>query len=74
MEKLLLYKGKVRDVYSLGNQYLLLAATDRVSSFDRHIGTIPNKGVLLNKMSTFWIKNTQHIIDNHFNCLDFLEF
>jgi len=49
----------------MGNNYLLMKATDRVSSFDRHIGIIPGKGELLNKMSEFWFNNTEHIIDNH---------
>jgi phosphoribosylaminoimidazole-succinocarboxamide synthase len=42
-----------------------MKASDRVSSFDRHIGTIPGKGELLNKMSEFWFNKTKHIIDNH---------
>jgi len=65
MDHLLQYTGKVRDIYKLGDDYLLMKATDRVSSFDKHIGTIPGKGELLNKMSEFWFRQTQHIIDNH---------
>ena len=65
MEKLCCYKGKVRDVYRMGSHYLLMRATDRVSSFDKHIGIIPGKGELLNKMSEFWFHNTEDIIDNH---------
>ena len=42
-----------------------MKASDRVSSFDRHIGTILGKGELLNKMSEFWFNKTNHIIDNH---------
>ena len=61
----LIYEGKVRNVYRLGKEYLLMQASDRVSSFDRHIGIIPGKGALLNKMSEFWFNRTQHIIDNH---------
>ena len=45
MNSLLIYKGKVRNVYTLGDSYLLLEATNRVSSFDRHIGLIPKKKV-----------------------------
>ena len=66
MEKLCIYKGKVRDIFRMGDEYLLMKATDRVSSFDKHIGIIPGKGELLNKMSEFWFNNTHHIIDNHF--------
>ena len=65
MEHLCIYKGKVRDVYMLGDEYLLMKATDRVSSFDKNVGVIPGKGVLLNKMSQFWFNKTKHIIDNH---------
>ena len=65
MEHLLIYEGKVRNIYKLGEKYLLMKASDRVSSFDRHIGTIPGKGELLNKMSEFWFNKTKHIIDNH---------
>jgi len=65
MEKLCIYKGKVRDIFRMGDEYLLMKATDRVSSFDKHIGIIPGKGELLNKMSEFWFQNTRHIIDNH---------
>ena len=65
MDHLLIYTGKVRNIYKLGEKYLLMKASDRVSSFDRHIGTIPGKGELLNKMSEFWFDKTKHIIDNH---------
>jgi phosphoribosylaminoimidazole-succinocarboxamide synthase len=66
MNHLLIYNGKVRDIYSLGENYLLLKASDRVSSFDRHIGIIPGKGKLLNQMSEFWFNKTKEIIPNHF--------
>ena len=59
------YSGKVRDVYEINDELLMMVATDKVSSFDRHIGIIPGKGELLNKMSDFWFNNTQHIINNH---------
>jgi len=65
MEKLLVYSGKVRDVYKMGDNHLLMKASDRVSSFDQHIGIIPGKGELLNKMSEHWFNETKHIIDNH---------
>ena len=61
----LIYSGKVRDIYDISEEHLLMKATDKVSSFDRHIGIIPSKGELLNKMSKFWFNNTSHIIDNH---------
>lgn len=65
MDHLLIYEGKVRNIYKLGDNFLLMKASDRVSSFDRHIGIIPGKGELLNKMSEFWFNKTKHIIDNH---------
>ena len=65
MEHLLIYEGKVRNIYKLGEKHLLMKASDRVSSFDRNIGIIPGKGELLNKMSEFWFNKTNHIIENH---------
>tara|TARA_B100001093_G_C26826151_1_gene1014091 strand:+ start:277 stop:1563 length:1287 start_codon:yes stop_codon:yes gene_type:complete len=65
MEDSLIYSGKVRNIYNFGDDYLIMCATDRVSSFDRHIGTIPGKGKLLNKMSEFWFNETKNIIKNH---------
>jgi len=64
-EHLRVYSGKVREVYDLGEQYLLMKATDRVSCFDKNIGIIPGKGRLLNKMSEFWFNKTKDIVDNH---------
>ena len=64
-EKQLLYSGKVRNVYDLNNNLLLLEATDRTSGFNKHICDINNKGVLLNMMSAFWFDKTKHIIPNH---------
>jgi len=61
-----LYKrGKVRDVYDLGDK-LLIIATDRISAFDSVIPTpIPDKGMILNQLSLFWFNHTKNIIDNH---------
>tara|TARA_Y100001970_G_C14238297_1_gene863295 strand:- start:446 stop:1315 length:870 start_codon:yes stop_codon:yes gene_type:complete len=61
-----IYLGKVREIYKFGDDYLILKATDRVSSFDKHIGIIEGKGILLNKMSEYWFKKTKHIIKNHY--------
>lgn len=61
----LLRRGKVRDVYDLGD-CILFVATDRISAFDVIMNEpIPGKGKILNKISEFWFKNTRHIIDNH---------
>ena len=57
-------KGKVRDIYNLGEK-LALVASDRHSSFDRVIAEVPGKGKILNLMSKFWFENTKDIIQNH---------
>lgn len=59
------YEGKVRDVYDPGNGTLILVATDRHSSFDRHIADIPRKGEILNLSSAFWFEQTKDIVPNH---------
>lgn len=58
-------RGKVRDVYDLGDA-LLIVATDRISAFDVIMeDPIPGKGKLLTELSMFWFDKTRHIIDNH---------
>lgn len=56
--------GKVRDIYSCENN-LILAATDRLSSFDRILTTVPYKGEILNRISEWWFDKTKHIVPNH---------
>lgn len=56
--------GKVRDSY-LGPGRRTLIVTDRVSCFDRVVGTIPVKGQLLNQMAAFWFEQTAHVAPNH---------
>jgi len=59
-------KGKVRDVYEdKDNNQLVIITSDRLSSFNRILTTIPLKGVLLNKISTWWFNKTKHIVPNH---------
>jgi phosphoribosylaminoimidazole-succinocarboxamide synthase len=61
----LLARGKVRDVYDLGDK-LLIVATDRISAFDHVLPTpIPGKGIILNSMSLFWFSFVKDIIPNH---------
>ena len=61
----LIHRGKVRDMYDLGD-YLLMVATDRLSAFDVVLPDgIPNKGAMLAQMSAFWFEQTAHIIPNH---------
>lgn len=58
-------RGKVRDVYDLGDT-LLLVATDRLSAFDCVFpDPIPDKGKVLNQLSAFWFERTQSLIPNH---------
>lgn len=58
-------KGKVRDVYDLGDK-LMIIVTDRISAFDVVFpNLIPNKGKVLNKLSEFWFNYTQDIVPNH---------
>jgi phosphoribosylaminoimidazole-succinocarboxamide synthase len=58
-------RGKVRDVYDLGDK-LLIVSTDRISAFDVVLPCgIPDKGKVLNQLSAFWFKKTAHILPNH---------
>lgn len=62
----LIYQGKVRDVYEIDNERLLIVATDRISCFDFVLPTlIPDKGKILTKISAFWFNYLKDIIDNH---------
>lgn len=61
-----LKRGKVRDNYDLGNNKLLMVATDRISAFDVILPTgIPGKGKILTKLTIFWLGYFQDIIRNH---------
>lgn len=58
-------RGKVRDIYDLGNS-LLIVASDRISAFDVVLpGGIEDKGKVLNKLSIFWFKQMEPLIGNH---------
>ena len=58
-------RGKVRDVYDLG-EYYLIVSTDRLSAFDVIMNEgIPSKGEILNRISKFWFEYTKEIIPNH---------
>ena len=66
----LLYRGKVRDTFFLSDDLLLMVATDRISAFDVVLPTgIPQKGMVLNRMSAFWFEKTRHLVPNHFLAL-----
>ena len=65
-----IHRGKVRDTYDIGNGYLLMVASDRISAYDGVLPTvIPYKGLVLSKLSEYWFNNTNHLIPNHLICL-----
>ena len=58
-------RGKVRDIYDLGDHFLIIA-TDRLSAFDVVLPTpIPNKGKVLTQMSAFWFDFFKEFVPNH---------
>ncbi len=62
----LVYRGKVRDIYSIDENHWLIIATDRVSAFDVILPTvIPGKGKLLTELALFWFNRMSCVIDNH---------
>jgi phosphoribosylaminoimidazole-succinocarboxamide synthase len=62
----LVYRGKVRDSYAVGDDKLLIVTTDRLSAFDVVMKQpIPDKGRVLNAMSNFWFEKLGHIISHH---------
>ena len=62
----LVSRGKVRDVYALNDDVLVIVATDRISAFDVILPTpIPGKGEVLTQLSNFWFERTRDIIPNH---------
>ena len=67
----LVHRGKVRDVFDLGDGHLLMVATDRLSAFDVVLpDPIPGKGEMLCQISNFWFDRTKHIIANHLTGID----
>lgn len=61
----LLYKGKVRELYDLG-EHVLIVVTDRISAFDYVLEPpVPSKGDVLNQLSAFWFTRTQELMENH---------
>jgi phosphoribosylaminoimidazole-succinocarboxamide synthase len=62
----LLHRGKVRDNYAIGNDRLLIVASDRLSAFDVVLpDPIPGKGRVLTAISNFWFGRTRHLVANH---------
>lgn len=62
----LLGRGKVRDMYAVGDDKLLVVATDRISAFDVILDDpIPGKGQVLTELTEFWLKKLAHVLPNH---------
>jgi len=62
----LLHRGKVRDIYGVDDQHLLIVQTDRLSAFDVILPSpVPGKGAILTTVSNFWFSKLEHVIPNH---------
>lgn len=60
------HRGKVRDVYTLSEQLVLLVATDRLSAFDHQLRQlIPHKGQVLNQLAVYFLESTEELVPNH---------
>ena len=67
----LLGRGKVRDIYALGDKRMLIVTTDRLSAFDVIMNEpIPDKGRVLTAMANFWFARLAHIVPNHLTAVD----
>ncbi len=61
----LLHSGKVRDIYDIDENYMLIVTTDRISAFDVIMPTpVTGKGIILNQVTRFWMEKLSHIIPN----------
>ncbi len=61
-----IHRGKVRDIYAVDAEHLLIVTTDRLSAFDVVLpDPIPHKGEVLTRISLFWFEKTRHIVANH---------
>ncbi|MDO8565788.1 MAG: phosphoribosylaminoimidazolesuccinocarboxamide synthase [Candidatus Moranbacteria bacterium] len=66
-----LHRGKVRDIYAVGDDKLLVVQTDRLSAFDVILpDPVPGKGEVLTKLSYFWFRKLEHIVTNHLTGID----
>ena len=62
----LMHQGKVRDIYDIDADTMLLVSTDRLSAFDVILPTgIANKGAMLTQMANFWFEKLKHVVPNH---------
>jgi phosphoribosylaminoimidazole-succinocarboxamide synthase len=66
-----LHRGKVRDIYAVGDDKLLVVQSDRLSAFDVILPTpIPGKGRVLTELSLFWFDKLKHVVPNHLTGID----
>ncbi len=71
----LIARGKVRDIYAIDDEHMLIIATDRLSAFDVVFEqTIPKKGDLLTEVSNFWFAKTAGIVTNHLTDLNLQDY
>ena len=64
-------KGKVRDIYQVGSDKMLILVSDRLSAFDVVLSDpIPDKGRVLNQMANFWFAKLAHVVPNHLTGID----
>src|SRR5215510_9861907 len=64
-------KGKVRDIYAIGADKMLILVSDRLSAFDVVLSDpIPDKGRVLNDMANFWFGKLGHVVPNHLTGID----
>lgn len=67
----LIHQGKVRDIYDIDTNTMLLIATDRLSAFDVILPTpIANKGAILTEIANFWFEKLKHVVPNHLTGID----
>jgi phosphoribosylaminoimidazole-succinocarboxamide synthase len=65
-----IHQGKVRDIYDVDAEHMLIVTTDRLSAFDVVLpDPIPFKGEVLTQISLFWFAKTRHLVDNHLSAL-----
>jgi phosphoribosylaminoimidazole-succinocarboxamide synthase len=65
-----IHQGKVRDIYDVDSEHMLIVTTDRLSAFDVVLpDPIPFKGEVLTQISLFWFAKTRHLVDNHLSAL-----
>ncbi len=71
----LLTRGKVRDIYKIDQEHLLIVSTDRMSAFDVVLpDPIPYKGIVLNELTIYWMHYFQNLVSNHLQAIDLDDF